>query len=47
MLTEVHADLTGDTFFPAWPSNDFDEVSRQPEASAAGVRFDFVTYRRR
>ena len=47
MLTEVHADLAGDTFFPAWPSNDFDEVSRLPEVSAAGVRFDFVTYRRR
>ena len=47
MLTEVHADLAGDIYFPAWPRNDFDEVSRQPEVSAAGVRFDFVTYRRR
>ena len=47
MLTEVHADLTGDTYFPAWSRNDFDEVSRQPEVSAAGVGFDFVTYRRR
>ena len=47
MLTEVHADLAGDTYFPAWPRNDFDEVSRQPEVSAAGVGFDFVTYRRR
>ena len=47
MLTEVHADLAGDTYFPAWPRNDFDEISRQPELSAAGVGFDFVTYRRR
>ena len=47
MLTEVHADLAGDTFFPAWPRNDFDEASRQPEVSADCVQFDFVTYRRR
>ena len=47
MLTEVHADLAGDTFFPAWPRNDFDEVTRQAATSAAGVGFDFVTYRRR
>ena len=47
MLTEIHADLAGDTFFPAWPRSDFDEASRQPEVSAAGVGFDFVTYRRR
>lgn len=47
MLTEVHADLAGDTFFPAWPRSSFDEVSRQPAVSAAGVGFDFVTYRRR
>ena len=47
MLTEVHADLAGETFFPAWRRNDFDEVSRQPAVSAAGVQFDFVTYRRR
>lgn len=47
MLTEVHADLAGDTFFPAWPRSSFDEVSRQAAVSAAGVGFDFVTYRRR
>ena len=47
MLTEVHADLAGDTFFPDWPRSLFDEVSRQPAVSAAGLAFDFVTYRRR
>ena len=47
MLTEVHADLAGDTFFPTWRHGDFDEVSRQAAVSAAGVGFDFVTYRRR
>jgi len=47
MLTEVHADLAGDTFFPAWPRSSFDEVSRQAAVSVAGVEFDFVTYRRR
>ena len=47
MLTEVHADLAGDTFFPDWPRSLFDEVSRLPAVSAAGLAFDFVTYRRR
>jgi dihydrofolate reductase len=46
-LTEVHADLDGDTHFPAWDRGAFDEVSRLPQTSAAGPGFDFVSYRRR
>jgi dihydrofolate reductase len=46
-LTEVHADLEGDTFFPAWDRSAFDEVARQAQTSAAGPGFDFVSYRRR
>lgn len=35
-LTEVDADLPGDTRFPDWPRTAFDEVSRQPQAADGG-----------
>ena len=44
-LTEVHADVEGDTFFPRWDRSQFIEVSREPK-QAAELHFDFVTYRR-
>ncbi len=46
-LTEIGADLEGDTFFPAWDRSRFDEVSRQRVASTGALPFDFVSYRRR
>ncbi len=46
-LTEIDADLDGDTFFPPFDRSAFDEVSRQPQQAADGTRFAFVTYRRR
>lgn len=46
-LTEIDADLDGDTFFPPFDRAAFDEVSRQPQQAADGTRFAFVTYRRR
>lgn len=46
VLTEVDADLDGDTFFPAWDRSRFAEVSRQPEQAADGTGFAFVHYRR-
>jgi dihydrofolate reductase len=46
-LTEVNADLTGDTRFPVWSRADFDEVSREPHAPGDGPAFAFVHYRRR
>ena len=45
-LTEIDADLDGDTHFPPWPRADFDEVAREPRHAADGTRFDFVHYRR-
>ncbi len=47
LLTEVDADLPGDTHFPAWDRAQFDELSRLPQQGAPGPRFDFVRYARR
>ncbi len=46
MLTEIGADLEGDTFFPPWDRAAFAEVARSAQQTAAGLAFDFVTYRR-
>jgi dihydrofolate reductase len=45
-LTEIDADLPGDTFFPAWDRNAFVEVASTPGQSADGTRYRFVTCRR-
>jgi dihydrofolate reductase len=47
LLTEVQADLPGDTFFPAWDRAAFTEVGRTPGAAPDGPAFDFVRYQRR
>lgn len=47
LLTEIDADIEGDTYFPDWDRNDFDEVAREERVSADGTRFAFVTYARR
>ena len=46
VLTEIDADLDGDTFFPAWNRSDFTETSRELHAGGHGPDFSFVTYRR-
>ena len=46
VLTEVDADLPGDTFFPAWDRSQFTEVSRRRQQTKDGLAFDFVDYRR-
>lgn len=46
MLTEVDADLPGDTHFPAWSRGQFREASRTHACTEAGVGYDFVTYER-
>lgn len=47
VLTEVDADLDGDSRFPEWDRSQFDEHSREPHVAADGTRFDFVVYERR
>ncbi len=46
-LTEVHADVDGDTLFPFWDRAAFDEVQREPQSAEDGLGFDFATYRKR
>jgi dihydrofolate reductase len=47
LLTEIDADLPGDTFFPAWSRDAFQETAREPHVAADGTRFSFVTDERR
>ena len=47
LLTEIDAEIEGDTYFPAWSPNDFEEVARDRHVSPDGVPFSFVTYERR
>ena len=46
-LTEVQAEVAGDTQFPFWDRAAFEEVSRAPQPAEDGLAFDFVTYRRK
>jgi dihydrofolate reductase len=46
LLTEIDADIEGDTTFPAWHRAEFDETSREEHAAEDGTPFAFVTYRR-
>ena len=49
LLTEIDRDFDGDTRFPIWPREQFEEVSRQSQRAAPPNDFDFafVVYRRR
>jgi dihydrofolate reductase len=48
VLTEIDADLDGDTWFPAWPREAFEQILRQAGAAGPGEPgFSFVVYRRR
>jgi len=46
-LTEIDAEIEGDTVFPGWDRDAFAEVAREPHVSESGVPLSFVTYRRR
>ena len=47
LLTEVDADVAGDTLFPGFDRSQYEEVSREPHVSESGTPFAFVTYVRR
>lgn len=49
VLTEIDADIDGDTRFPDWPRADYDMAERSdPQVDAAsGLSYRFVTYARR
>jgi dihydrofolate reductase len=46
-LTEIDADFKGDAFFPDWPRDAFDCVATEPHETPQGLRYRYVTYRRR
>jgi dihydrofolate reductase len=47
LLTEIDAEVEGDTFFPSWDRAAFHEESREQHVSETGIPFSFVTYLRR
>lgn len=47
IATEVHADIDGDTWFPALDSEQWIEVQREPQPAENDLTFDFVTFQRR
>ncbi len=47
LLTEVDADLDGDTFFPPWDRSLFAAEPAEAHVTAAGVPFRITRYRRR
>jgi dihydrofolate reductase len=47
LLTEIDAEIEGDTIFPEWDRDEFEEVERLERVVEGGTRFAFVTYARR
>jgi dihydrofolate reductase len=47
VLTEIDADLDGDTFFPDWDRASFVETERSSGLSPEGVPYAIAVYRRR
>ena len=46
-LTEIDAVFPADTFFPAWDRSVFGQTSREAHATPEGLRYSFVSYRRK
>lgn len=46
LLTEVDAEVEGDTFFPEWDRAAFEETTREERVAEDGTPFAFVTYER-
>ncbi len=47
LLTEIDAEIEGDTTFPRWDRDEFEEVERRERINEGGTRFAFVRYVRR
>jgi dihydrofolate reductase len=47
LLTEIDADVEGDTTFPTWDRGEFEEVERRERVTEDGTPFAFVRYVRR
>ena len=46
VLTEIHRDFAGDTWFPQYDRGQWREAQREAHTAADGMRFDFVRYER-
>ncbi len=46
VLTEIHRDYEGDTWFPKVDRSQWREMQRAPHTASDGMRFDFVLYER-
>lgn len=46
VLTEIDADLHGDSFFPAFDRRQFEAQASAPALGSGGLSYRFVTYRR-
>lgn len=44
VMTEIHRDYEGDTWFPAYDRAQWRETQRQSHVAADGTKFDFVLY---
>jgi dihydrofolate reductase len=44
VLTEIHRDYEGDTWFPPYDRSRWQETQREPHTAADGTKFDFVLY---
>ena len=47
VLTEIHRDYEGDTWFPEWDRSQWRETQREARTAADGTRFDYVLYERK
>jgi dihydrofolate reductase len=47
VLTEIDAEIEGDTTFPSWDHGEFEEVERDERVAEDGTPFAFVRYVRR
>jgi dihydrofolate reductase len=47
VLTEIQRDFAGDTYFPAFDRQAWQETQREAHTAADGMRFDFVLYERK
>lgn len=46
VMTEIHRDYEGDTWFPNWDRSRWRESQREGQVAADGTKFDFVLYER-
>jgi dihydrofolate reductase len=44
VITEIHKDFAGDTWFPPYERSRWREAQREAHTAADGTRFDFVLY---